>query len=788
MSLPFSNDFEFMDFSAFAEESGETPMNEASGGSGEPPGGANRYLTTLAEELARQFKADRCTIYLYNEAECTYTMRAAYGYPMFGRATIVGKIGEGLTGRVLAERRPIYTETAASMRGYVPRPNFPDSEVQTFLGIPLLHGRDRVGAIVFRRRTGHPFLAEEISSMRTRASELTVSVQNANLLLMAEARGLRSPASKTQIAVHAQMVFRGAAVSNGWAMGPARIFKASPLLAFSTPDHPEVSQPELPPAIRSLDEAVEIVDRHFQTASATLEQRLPEAAAMLFEAGSLMLHDESYTGRIRALVNSGVPLTEAIVKISNEYISLFAASENEYIREKVHDVEDIAVHLLEAVTSDVFEQNDLSRARTVLITEKLLPSDVLRVARDGVSGIILCAGGATAHVTLLVRSLHIPMIIVKSQELLLLPENEMIIIDCANETVYVHPDEGVIRRFSWRASQEATERNTTPSKTCGRESTYTRDQERVTLQANINILADLDSAEAACAEGVGLYRTEFPFLMRQSMPSETEQLSIYSRILSRMPGKPVTFRTLDAGGDKVIPYLFKIKEDNPALGLRSIRFSMKYPNILDQQLRAILRAIQDTGRDDVSVMFPMISSIEEFRFAREHLETCLSDLHTTLGDTTLHTPFVGSMIEVPSILGVLDTLADECDFFSIGTNDLIQYLLAVDRTNAAVADCYVPHHPTVLRALKYIADVAIAHDTPLCICGEMGRDPKYLPFLIGIGIRQFSLEPSQITKAQELISCLTIEQCRQYAEDMLSMHKIADIEHRIAAFARSAFG
>lgn len=752
-----------------------------------PVGSAQKLLSSLVEELAKRFKADRCTLFLYNETDCTYTLRAAYGYPMFGRATIIGKIGEGITGRVLAERRPIYTETAAFMRGYISRPNFPDADVQTFLGIPLLRGRERIGAIVFRRRTNTPFLADEISAIRTHIAEITSSIQNAGALLVAEMHGeAQNLAAKSQLPDNQQIVIRGTAVSNGWAMGPALFFK-SPTLLQTTGQNGE-NHPPLPNAIRSLDEAIAIVEEQLKASASALERRLPEAVSMLLEAGLMMLHDESYTGRIRTLAEKGMPIPEAIVKVSNEFISIFKASDSEYIREKVSDVEDLAVHLLEAITSQSVPQSaDRSRANSILITEKLLPSDVLRIARDGVAGIILCAGGTTAHVTLLVRSLRIPMVIVETTKLLSLPDNRQIILDCANENIYVNPEPSVVQRFAWRRGEEDHESAITP-KTHGRNKTYTRDGERIILLANINILADLDTAENVCAEGVGLYRTEFPFLMRQSLPSIAEQYAIYERILRRMDGKPVTFRTLDAGGDKMIPYLFKVKEDNPALGLRSIRFSLKFPYILDQQLHAILQAVQDTGRDDVSIMFPMISSVEEFRAAREHVVTCLSDIHSKLGDKPIHEPFIGTMIEVPAALGVLDALAEESDFFSIGTNDLIQYILAADRTNSAVTGSYIPHHPAVLRALKTIADTAIEHDTPLCICGEMGRDPKYLPFLIGIGIRQFSLESAQITKTQELISRLTIEQCKTYADELLSKTLLSDIEAVISDFARKTFG
>ena len=748
-------------------------------------GGSRAYLDATVALFAKTFKADRAALYLYDEEANSLSMRAALGFPMFGKATIVVKLGEGLAGRALAERRPIYTEMASSMRGYVSHPNFPDGDTQTFLGIPLLRGRERIGVVALYRRTGHPFLAEEISAARLKASEMADAIQSAGALLLAEhgAAAAAAIAARSGVLVPTeQMAFRGSAVSNGWAMGPVRVAKAKLSLAPAGGGEGAPRQP----AVRWLDEAVRIVEERLRVLAADLDKRIPEAASMLLDADVMMLHDESFAGRIAKLASDeGVPLADAIARVASDFIALFEASDTEYLREKARDVEDLALRLLEAATDADPWKADETRAASIVVAEKMLPSDVLRVARDRAAGIVLCAGGATAHVSLLVRSLRIPTLIVKTREPLRLPDGERAILDCANETLYVHPDEALERRFRSRARDEAADfRLARPAS----DHTATRDGETIRLEANINLLADLDAAVEAHAAGVGLYRTEFPYLMRPSLPSENDQLAIYRRVLERMPGRPVTFRTLDAGGDKGVPYLYKEKEENPALGLRSIRLSLKFPDVFDQQLRAILRAMQEGGRDDVSIMFPMISSVEEFRAARERVETCLAALHTELGDRPMHDPWIGAMIEVPAAIGIADALAEECDFFSIGTNDLIQYTLAVDRTNAAVAPNYVPHHPAVLRAIRVAAGAAARHGIPCAVCGEMGRDPRYLPFFVGLGVRTFSLEPTQIPKCQELVARLTIPQCRQYASRLLAQTTVAGIEAAIDEFQRATWG
>ena len=735
-------------------------------------------LENAINVFADAHKCDACSIFLYDDRTRTATLKAARGYPMFGKASIILKQGEGLVGRVIAERRPIYTEMAKSMHGYVRFHNFPDDDLQTFLGIPLLRGRERIGAILLQRRTGVPFTEDEISAARLRADELAETLRNVGALMSAET-SVAQNAVPGKLAVTEELRLKGAVASSGWAMAPIKGFSkssASELLSGNVAEYPE--------AQRSLDEAITIVEKRLETITHSLDEKLPEAASAIFESAVMLLRDEMYEGKIRKLAESGTPLTRAIAQVSSEYITFFQNSPQDYIREKAHDVEDLALRLLESATLQSPEINS-DTAPHIIVAEKLFPSDTLRIAQGNVKGIVLVAGGGTAHVTLLVRSLKIPMMIVPERDLLRLNAEEMMVMDCANSTVIVHPSDATRKRFAERVAEEAREHITRGG---AQRETFTSDGARITLMANINILADVDSALEANAEGIGLYRTEFPFIMRQNLPGETEQQKIYSRVLERMTGRPITFRTLDAGGDKVIPYLFKTREENPALGLRSIRFSLKYPSIFDQQLRAILRAMQAAERSDVSIMFPMVSSVEEFEAARERVNSCLESIQNEIGDRPVIAPKIGTMIETPATLAIVGKLAREADFLSIGTNDFVQYILAADRTNPEVNHVYIPHHPAVLHGLKLILDASMKTGTPVSVCGEMGRDPRYIPFLIGIGLRSISLEPAQIVSAQRLISRLSTTHCADHANKLLGMDYIADIETEIDEFQESVFG
>ena len=344
-----------------------------------------------------------------------------------------------------------------------------------------------------------------------------------------------------------------------------------------------------------------------------------------------------------------------------------------------------------------------------------------------------------------------------------MPEKTPVLVDAEAGNVYVNPTEQIISNFKAReqaqTSLEEQRRQMKPT-------TATKDGARIKLFANINLLADLKLAHHLLAEGIGLYRTEFPFMIRSNFPSEEEQFVIYHKVVEQMRGKVITFRTLDMGGDKVLSYYSNAKEQNPFMGMRAIRFSLQNTVIFSQQIRAMLRAGVDA---DLHIMFPMIASLDEFEQARKMVFECVGALQYE-GVKHNSKPHIGMMIEIPSVLDLIDEFAQTADFFSIGTNDLVQYMLAVDRTNEQVAGLYQPYHPAVLRALKKIIDTANRHGKGVSICGDMAHDQQLIPFLVGIGIGTLSVEPLYLPKVQNVIAQLDTADAKKIAETMLSMN------------------
>ncbi|HEX7511248.1 MAG TPA: putative PEP-binding protein, partial [Chitinivibrionales bacterium] len=366
-----------------------------------------------------------------------------------------------------------------------------------------------------------------------------------------------------------------------------------------------------------------------------------------------------------------------------------------------------------------------------------------------------------------------PLIMADNPALLGLTESSTLLMDAETGNLYVNPTPAIRAPFEkrkqrWSGAKVMTEQAPAES--------VTLDGYGFSLLANINLISDVDDANAVYAEGIGLYRSEFPFIIRNCFPTEEEQYAVYSTLVRKNGKKPVTLRTLDIGGDKVLSYYAEFKERNPFLGMRSMRFCLQHPDVFKQQLRAILRA---GAGADLRIMFPMISSLDEFQDALSVLSECTSELH---GEAAVFhaSPLVGVMIELPAVLDILDSLADKADFFSIGTNDLIQYLLGVDRTNEKVASYYCPHHPSVLRFIKHTADAARKAGIGVTVCGDMAHDPRYARFFLGVGISSLSVDPLYIPTLRTALRSVSLVGARENAEALLQCTTIRDTRELIS--------
>jgi len=450
---------------------------------------------------------------------------------------------------------------------------------------------------------------------------------------------------------------------------------------------------------------------------------------------------------------------------------MFGKLSNDYLREKRQDVQDIGKRLLLHLVGDREGRQDHKGG--IIIVQELYPSELLKLSSQGVQGVILLSGGITSHLSILARSLEIPLVITETPQLLRLPADTQIFLDAEEGFVHVNPAKSVLDLFDKiKTQKQKPGTRESPAALVRKTLTKTKDGARVQLLANVNLLSDLKHARAAAAQGVGLYRTEFPFIVRSDFPTEEEQYIVYKKVVDALDGQELTFRTLDIGGDKILSYYDYGKEQNPFLGMRSIRFSLKHKDIFIQQVRAILRA---GASADLKIMFPMISSLDEFLDAKAVVLGCIKDLSRE-GVACHKNPKIGLMVELPSVLEIIDDLAQEADFFSVGTNDFVQYMLAVDRTNEKVAEFYLPHHPSILRSLKKVIAAADGHGKEVSICGDMAHDERYIFYLLGIGLRRFSLDSSYIPGIRAVIRDIDLGEAAEKTGRLLRCNKIEDID------------
>ena len=714
------------------------------------------FLQRTATMVAVHVDAEVCSIYLYDPSDRELTLSATHGLnrELVGKVRL--KLGDGLTGVALKQLRYIAEPVASASPFYRHVPHLKEEEFECFLAVPLLRGITRVGVLVVQRRKNRQFTRMDVQGLRAVGAQLTGAIENARLLLGAAP----TPSEGDDSPLESVATFEGQVASGGLARGPSlRLDREGQYDSLAAADYP----PDL--VLDDFRAAISATEEQLEEMQAQVGERLSDVASLIFSSHLLILKDPGFTDAVERLIEEGVAVPQAVLRISDEYIHRFQSSNVDFVREKANDVKDLVTRLLHNISDAEAEATEW-RGR-IVIAREFFPSQLLRLSSQQAAGVVLVTGGVTSHVAILARSLVVPLVIVDDPRLLVLAPGTDLLLDADHGRVYVRPSEAVAAHFGARlAAQQAPEpRGTIEPQTATADGTLVR------LMANVNLMSDADLARQLGAEGIGLYRTEFPFMVRRELPTEEEQYTLYRDLVARFPNGDILFRTLDIGGDKVLPYFPDMREQNPFLGVRSIRFSLRNLDIFTQQLRAMLRA--NRGRK-LQVMFPMVTSIEELRAGRAAVEQCAAELREE--DHQISTEVaVGAMVEVPSVVPLIDDFAREADFLSIGTNDLIQYLLAVDRTNEKVAHLYLPHHPAVLRTLHAVVTACTRRGVGVSVCGDMAHQAQYLPFLIGIGVRSLSVEPIYLPAVQAAISGIELAAAQALAERMVAATTVDEV-------------
>ena len=551
---------------------------------------------------------------------------------------------------------------------------------------------------------------------------------------------------------------KGIAASDGIAI--AKVYTLTePDLSFT-----KISVEDTDNEISRLEEALVVSTKEIELIKETALKNLGEEEAQVFEAHLMVLSDPELVGQVKdAITSQKVNAEHALKEVSDMFISIFAGMEdNPYMQERAADIRDVSKRILANLLGVKIPSPATIKDEVVVVAGDLTPSDTAQLNRQYVKAFVTDIGGRTSHSAIMARSLEIPAIVGTKEITSLAKDGDLIIIDGLSGAVFLNPSEDVVAEY--RAKAEAFAAQQAEWEKLKDADTFTKDGHQVELAANIGTPKDLEGVIHNGAEGVGLYRTEFLYMDSHDMPTEEDQFEAYKAVLEGMNGKPVVVRTMDIGGDKELPYLPLPHEMNPFLGYRAIRISLNEPEMFRTQLRALLRA---SVYGKLRIMFPMIATLNDFRGAKALLLEEKAKL-VAEGVAVSDDIQVGIMIEIPAAAVLAHQFAKEVDFFSIGTNDLIQYTMAADRMNERVSYLYQPYNPSILTLIKHVIDSAHKEGKWAGMCGEMAGDQTAVPLLVGLGLDEFSMSASSVLKTRSLISKLTLEDMKALADKAIN--------------------
>jgi phosphotransferase system, enzyme I, PtsP len=749
---------------------------------------AQRIVETIAEHLGMEV----CSVYVYEPATRVLTLWATTGLDASSVGRVTMAVDEGLTGMVVERLEPVMAIDALAHPRYKYFPETGEERYHSFLGVPVVDQRQPLGVLIVQTSRRRRFMRDEVrllkaiavpvagilAQTRLRAHLQTTEEERRSYQQRMDAAMDRLKDYETQALARpvvrpgGQLRLVGLGASPGFGIGRAHLMTSHVSIDG-------VSRKRRNPPKREIGRLHAAINRAAEELLRTkerIEETIPEIDAAMFDAQRLMLQDDSFVARIESLIQEGLSAEGGIEQTVQELVAQFKGLNDAYLKDRATDIEDIGRRVLRQLLGVSHGHRPVGSA-AVLVASDIALSDLTILEQEHLKAVVLSSGGITSHASILAKSLEIPTVVgvERADEI---RDGDQLIVDGNAGMVFVSPTPEILREYDRLAREyRAFNRDLESLRDLPAE---TLDGHRVIMSANIGLLGDMNLARLHGAEGIGLYRTEVPFLSHRDFLTEDEQVVLYGRVVEGMGGRPVTIRTLDLGADKYPRYLNVPREDNPFLGWRSIRISLELPEIFKVQLRAILRA---SVAGPVRIMFPMISSLEEIRRVKELLAEAQDDLLTSGHDFDPQ-PSIGMMVEVPSAVYLAEQLIQEVDFFSIGTNDLIQYVLAVDRNNRKVAPLYEPLHPAVIRVLAQTIRIATAAGKRVSICGEMAADPLCTLFLVGLGLDDFSMGPFFIPVIKRLIRAMRFDAARELADEVLLLSTVKEVKGRIFELMR----
>lgn len=698
-----------------------------------------------------------CTVYMRDQHTGRYIFRATDGL----NPELVGEVSleehQGLVGMVAKREEPLNLENAESHPAFHFLPGIGEELYCAFLGVPIIHQREVLGVLVVQQKEQRCFDESEEAFL------VTLSAQLAGVIAHAQATG--SVQYDEDDAAEAR--FSGIAGAPG--IGIGQVVIASPAAdLYSVPRRRTKNRRQ---ELRLFKKCLKLVRADIEEVEAKLSDHLPAEDRALFDVYLRILDDSAIGSEVAASIKAGEWAQGALSQVMIKHIQGFERMRESYLRERAVDIKDLGTRVL-SYLQEANQQKQEYPDATILVGEELTASMLGDVPIDKLVGLISVRGSGNSHVAILARAMGVPTVMGAVDLPYTKLEGRELILDGYYGTVYYKPSEEISLRY-----REAVAEDQALSKdleSLRDQPSETLDKHPLPLWVNTGLMADVARSLDQGAEGVGLYRTEVPFLLRDRFPSEEEQRQIYREQLEAFAPMPVTMRTLDIGGDKALPY-FPIEEENPFLGWRGIRITLDHPEIFLVQVRAMLKASE--GLNNLRIMLPMISNIGELDEALEFIHQAYREILDEGLDVKL--PPIGVMVEVPAAVYQTRLFARRVDFMSVGSNDLTQYLLAVDRNNARVAGLYHSFHPAVLQALKIVAEESRAEGKMVSICGELAGDPGAAILLLAMGYDVLSMNATNLLRVKRAIRNISLKQAREILEKVINLDSAEQVQRQL---------
>ena len=737
-----------------------------------------RLREVMAEPVSPQARLDKIVVHIASnmvaEVCSVYVLRSDGRLELFATEGLnreavhltTMRAGEGLVGLIAESAEPLALADAQSHPAFSYKPETGEEIYHSFLGVPILRGGNTLGVLVVQNRARRTYSEEEIEVLQTTAMLI------AEMIASGELQSIVRPGA--EIALRRPLALTGAAIAEGVGLGHVILHEPRVVVKHIVAEDLQKEERRLAAAIDEVRESIDkLIDRG--------DQAGPGEHREVLETFRMFAHDQGWLRRLREAVMTGLTAEAAVERVQNDARAKLQRRTDPYMRERLHDLDDLANRLLHQLTGQPFvTANEDLPDNAILVARTMGPAALLDYDRKKLRGLVLEEGGPSSHVAIVARALGIPAVGEIANITDLVEQGDAIIVDGSSGEVQLRPPADVEAAYGEKARLRA--RRQEQYRKLRDAPSQTVDGVTVDLHMNAGLLVDLPHVEETGAASIGLFRTELQFMVAPKFPRLNAQIALYRAVMESIGDRTVTFRTLDIGGDKILPYMQTFEEENPALGWRAIRIGLDRPGLLRSQLRAMLRA--GAGRQ-MRIMFPMVAQVQEFDAAKALVAREIAHLQRHGHELPIGIK-LGVMVEVPSLLWQLDEILERVDFLSVGSNDLVQYLFAADRDNKRVASRFDPLCAPVLRALKSITDKAALTHTPVTLCGEIGGRPLEAMALIGIGYRGLSMTPSSIGPVKAMVLAIHEAELRALMEDLLARRDGApSIREELRAFAEA---